>query len=84
MEVAGTDTTGDITGDGTTGDPIGEGAAVHVTDTTDAGGTAGAGYALAESSFTNDLCSQKRRERVDKALLCSDSRLYQAPIGLLR
>ena len=54
-------------------DPTGEGTGVRIIDTAgltltlrtpDAGGTAGAGYAPEESSFTDALCPQKRREHV--------------------
>ena len=56
----------EATGAGATADPIGEVTGVHITDTAglmltlrtpDAGGTAGAGYALPEEqSFTDALC----------------------------
>ena len=61
------------TGAGVTGVHIGAVTGVHITDTAgltltlrtpDAGGTAGAGYAPEESSFTDALCRQERREHV--------------------
>jgi len=62
-------------------DPTDEGTGVHITDmdgptltlrTPDAGGTAGAGYAPEESSFTDALCPQKRREHVAGVRLSFD------------